>query len=301
MKLLQPRETFSGVFGTNLSFDRSTHRYLTLKVDGGEVVEESQKANNTAAAPTIPQPSLELTLVDLPTTGIDPVTGQIGSLPTNLQWMDEWAPFYVEFWIKGGGFPVSAASLTFDYNTQYFTPAELEYGPACTENQSHTIGDIDDALGTIGGLGANTSRNDAGDDGYALLARIRFETTGDDQGVPHNASGEYVSPVDHGFAVSAATVTLVGDVTGSAEIGERPTTQLWPVMFDVNDNGLMDFGDLSVLASAFGDRTDDFPAPSLSSGRQISTTMARLIWAIYRGWRRISTRRKTGHGRSFIR
>ena len=46
---LEPGETLTGTFGCSVSFDPQLHRYLVLKVDWGEVVDESDEENNTLA------------------------------------------------------------------------------------------------------------------------------------------------------------------------------------------------------------------------------------------------------------
>ncbi len=58
---------------------------------------------------------------------------------------------------------------------------EIEYGPGFEGSHS---GDIDDENGTVTAIGAGTSRTNIGDDRPALLARVRFEPTTNDVGVP---------------------------------------------------------------------------------------------------------------------
>ncbi len=48
--ILQPDDSFPGAFAANTTEDPATFGFLTLKVDWGEVVDESDEANNTAAA-----------------------------------------------------------------------------------------------------------------------------------------------------------------------------------------------------------------------------------------------------------
>ena len=58
--ILMPGESISGSFGAGGNFDPSTHPYLTVKADWGEVVTESNEANNTAAV-LFEQPDLVVT------------------------------------------------------------------------------------------------------------------------------------------------------------------------------------------------------------------------------------------------
>jgi len=67
--MLQPGETFTGTFGCSVNFDPATHPYLTLKVDWGDVVAESDETNNTAAVriDTTPPQVLSVQINTLPT------------------------------------------------------------------------------------------------------------------------------------------------------------------------------------------------------------------------------------------
>jgi len=194
---------------------------------------------------------IEMSLVRQPTVFDEQYTGEVSALTDNEQWIDEWTSFYVEIWVStpdtvGMGVVSAAADLT--YNTDYFTATGIEYGPAFTENQT---GSIDDAAGLVDDLGAETLATDVGDDGYAMLARVRFEPTVDDPGVPLGAEGKYITPVVNEFTLDAGEVTLVGDIAAQVELGNLPDTELWPVMYDIDDDGRIGFGDFAFFATAF--------------------------------------------------
>ena len=57
-----------------------------------------------------PPGRIDVTLTAAPAAGHDPFTGEIGVLPENLAWMDEWQSFVVEIWLRqpaGGGVGVA--------------------------------------------------------------------------------------------------------------------------------------------------------------------------------------------------
>ncbi len=85
-----------------------------------------------------------------------------------------------------------------------------------------------------------------------LLARIFFEPTAADAGYPHNADGQYITPAaDLGFGVEdpRATLPVLGQL--AMEVKGLPDCALWPVMYDVDDDGRIGFGDLAFFATAF--------------------------------------------------
>ena len=182
------------------------------------------------------------------------MTGEIASLPANRAWMDEWtAPFEVEIWVSnssGSGPGVASASLNLDYNTAYFTAISVEFGPAF-RNAGDLTSSIDDATGRVQ-LGGSTTVADAGDNRPALLARIRFDATANDPGVDLVFDGSYVQPVDDlGFRVDAPQVELTGINPVTPEVGPLPDTELWPVMYDFDDDNRIFFSDFSYFVVDF--------------------------------------------------
>ncbi len=141
------------------------------------------------------------------------------------------------------------------YNTDYFTTESLEYGPAFTEDQTGTI---DDGAGSIGDVGATTLLPDVGDDEYVLLARAFFEPTDEDPGVPHDADRHYLHAAFDAFvSLDGGAVELADGGPVDVQVGDPPSTELWPVMYDIDDDGQVGFGDLAFFATAFGQNVGD--------------------------------------------
>jgi hypothetical protein len=177
-------------------------------------------------------------------------------LPDSVPWLDEWQPFAAELWVgstAGQPLDIAAATAQLRYETERHSAISVEFGPAFSENQSAVIQDDDGAISltaTVADLAAT--------DGPVLFARVQFGITDDDDGVPHVADGHYLAPLpDVGVRVEDATVELPGIGITKAEYTDPNWTKLWAVMFDVDDNNSIDFGDLSYLAAAFNKDVHD--------------------------------------------
>lgn len=197
---------------------------------------------------------MHMALVSQPTsTGAN---GEITALPASPPWIDEWRSFYVEIWVRAQdaeGAGVVAAQTDLTYHTGYFTATAIEYGPGFDLLR---VGTIDDPAGLVDDLGAGTVATGVGDDQYALLARVRFEPTTADGGVPLGADGTYVTALEHGFALKDAEVLLRGPIVAGVEVSSPPT-ELWPTMYDIDDDGGVGFGDFAFFATAFAQNVGD--------------------------------------------
>lgn len=196
-------------------------------------------------------PSLALSLVVQPSSLDDPVTGEVATLPASSEWFDEWTGFYAEVWVHSGGSAavgVATANLDLNYQAACFSATSIEYGPAFELNQT---GDVDKVIGAIESIGAETSATDVGDDRYALLARVRFEPAASGPGVDVDPAGPYATASGHGVALAEGMIGLVGLSPANAELAEPPATELWPVLYDTDDNGEVGFGDFAYFADVF--------------------------------------------------
>jgi hypothetical protein len=202
-----------------------------------------------------------------PTTVFDdPNTGEVIVPPQSEVWVDDWDTISVEVFVSNNdasGVPIGSASFDVTFNPNYFAFDSVEYGPAFDEAAPPNVNPV---TGLITGVSAVANRGDAGDEHAALAARVvlRPITDNDHPGVPHNADGAYVtSEPDLNVTVINALMTPFGGGDAVEPVPyDQPSTDVWPMIFDINDNGLTDLGDLSVLAAAFGERADDVPPPS---------------------------------------
>jgi hypothetical protein len=195
---------------------------------------------------------VDVTLVDPPTVIADTVRGEVAALPENLEWIDEWEEFSLEIWVSNplpGTVGIQSSDLWLHYNAAYFTATQVEFGPAF-QTGTHQI-DVDGGRVFVN---ASTALSQVGDDQPALLARVLLEPIAgqDNPGVPHNSDDHHALPVtDLNVSVQDATVTLTNANSGDPELGEMPVPEVWPVMFDPDDDGRVTFGDLAFLATAF--------------------------------------------------
>ena len=180
-------------------------------------------------------------------------SGNVSSLPSNADFIDEWNPVVVEIWVSvtnSSTNGVTAASVDFNFDAQHLLVNTIEYGPGFTQNQT---GNIDNEAGKITGLGAATSQTDHGADTQVLLARVHLSV----KEIPLNANGHYIRPVgDLNFQISNSTLTSHLDDVIVTE-GEAVTLALVPALFDINDSGKIDFGDLILFVSAYNKSTID--------------------------------------------
>ncbi|MBN2293419.1 MAG: hypothetical protein JXM70_13400 [Pirellulales bacterium] len=188
--------------------------------------------------------------------------GEKDVLPPGADWIDEWQPFFVEIWVDTPSTDqqgVPSALVDLQYDTGCHTATAIEYGPGFESNHSGTI---DDKSGTISGVGAATSRMDVGDDRWALLARVRFEPTASDAGVPIHLAGEYLDAVACGIELQSPQDGSAEAVPCIMQFGPGPHTQLRAVPYDMDDDGTVGLADLSFFASVYGEKpgiTTDSP------------------------------------------
>ncbi len=197
---------------------------------------------------------IEMTIVETPSATAG--NGEVADLPASTAWVHEWEQFWVEIWVSTPDtttLAISQAAVDLQYNTAYLTAMEIQYGPAFTLGLTGTI---DDSLGLVNAIGGSTALTDVGDDAYVLLARVRFASTGSDQ-VPVDEVGRNIGPYDMQLALADGQTELVGAGAAVPELGPAPATELWAVMYDIDDNNLVDFGDLSFFAPAFGRSVGD--------------------------------------------
>ncbi len=197
---------------------------------------------------------IEMTIVETPSATAG--NGEVATLPASRAWVHEWMPFWVEIWVSTPDtetLGIAEAAVDLQYDTAYLTATEIQYGPAFTQDLTGTI---DDALGRVTAIGGATALTDVGDDAYVLLAQVRFASTGSDQ-VPVDEVGRNIGPYDMQWALADGQTQLVGGGAAVPELAPPPATELWAVMYDIDDNNLVDFGDLSFFAPAFGRSVGD--------------------------------------------
>jgi len=202
---------------------------------------------------------LDITTVRQP-TAVDPVTGEITSLPASVTWVHEWEPFWIEIWASTpytNNFGVAGIQCDLSYLADCTTATQIQYGPAFTESRT---GAINDAAGLVDAVGGRTTLTNSGDDAYALFARVCFEPAPGDQ-VPVDEAAHYYGPYDLGVSLGESSGELMAVGAGSCEPGPPLLPEMWAMIYDIDDSDFVDFGDLSFFVAAFGEHVDSPPDP----------------------------------------
>tara|TARA_R110002111_G_scaffold256979_3_gene324753 strand:- start:89044 stop:104352 length:15309 start_codon:yes stop_codon:yes gene_type:complete len=228
-------DTFSGL--QILEFFPSTSATGTILDPGGAPL------TGTAS----PNTSISTSLVSAPTS--TDVNGETSSVPESEKWIDEWDSFWVEVWGNtSDGSGIGGGTFDLEYNTNYFTATAVEYGSAFGNAGSSLI---DDQAGTVSGISGQNGVGTLGSGKQVLLARVKFESLSND-GVSIDKTTGFLGPHSLGIRVVNAQLDITGVGGVTASVGQSPTTDLWAVPFDLDDNGAINFRDLQTFVTYYG-------------------------------------------------
>ncbi len=193
-----------------------------------------------------PNTTISTSLVTAPTA--TNANGETETVPDSVDWIDEWDSFWVEVWGNtSDGSGISGGNFDLEYNTDYFTATAVEFGSAFGGSSAASI---DDQAGIVSGISGQNGQGNLGGSGQVLLARVKFESIGEDNVTIDQVTG-FLGPHNLGIRVVNASldVTDFGDVTAST--GETLDTELWAVPFDLNDDGTINYRDLITFTSYY--------------------------------------------------
>ena len=197
-------------------------------------------------------PSVQVDLRIRRTSTTTDANGEVASIPDDVDFLDEWDEFLVEVWASTPADDTSAfASFTVDiaFDEALFEATTIEHGAAFTDTRQGTI---DNSSGLIQGLSASTSQTSIAIDDFALLARVFFKVRAEAD-LPNNLSREYILPtIDDEFLIQNVAISMSGGVAANVNAQTATSIEVWPVMFDLNDDGFIDFGDVADLGPVFG-------------------------------------------------
>ncbi|WP_197995863.1 Ig-like domain-containing protein [Gimesia algae] len=228
-------DTFSGL--QILEFFPTTTATGTIRDPGSPALTGTASPNTT----------ISTSLVTTPTA--TDANGETDSVPDSVDWIDEWDSYWVEVWGNtSDGSGISGGKFDLEYNSDYFTATAVEFGSAFGGS---TTASIDDQSGIISGISGQNSQGNLGGSGQVLLARVKFESIGEDNVAIDQVTG-FLGPHNLGIRVVNASldVTDFGGVTAST--GETLSTELWAVPFDMNDDGTINYRDLITFTSYYG-------------------------------------------------
>ncbi|QDV50075.1 Calx-beta domain-containing protein [Gimesia fumaroli] len=221
---------------------------FNLQADGRNVILSDSQAEVTILDDEIATAEINVRVVNSPT--ITQPNGELAALPESQNWVSEWSSYWVEIWIDATN-PINrgivTASLDFNYNTEYTSATEFEFGNAFTQNQAGTINDL---TGTVAGLSAETNASGLGVENQVLFARIKFESLTGDQ-VSLDLPGRSIGPYDLGLDVSSPQVSLEGDITTAASPGSDNGASIFANPFDLNDDDTINIRDLVLFINVY--------------------------------------------------
>lgn len=169
----------------------------------------------------------------------------------------EGSDFYVEVWVRSdqvNAAGISGGSVEMTFNAQYGQVMSVEHGDLFIDSP---VAVIDNETGAVQ-LGGITTQTDRGDDEYVLLGRVVFQGQVPVDEVNHIWDTQ---SLDLNVTESSMQFDLVGMGEVNATVQQLPAISIRPMIYDVNDDGRVNFSDLGVFASAFraGTVSDDSP------------------------------------------
>jgi hypothetical protein len=222
-------------------------------VDWGQV-----DLTDTAQVDQVTPGVVDVRLVDTPTP--TDANGEVDALPDGEEWLDEWDRYWVEIWLSTPNttaYDITGANVSLSYTTTLTSAKHVEFPPIWTPGPAPII---DDVTGQVAGIQATTSVADVGDDRFVLLARVLFEPTANDQ-APVDEVNHVIGPYGLAVGPEAGAVDLSGIGTVPAQLGPEAAAEVWAVVYDIDDNDQVDFGDFSFFAGAFGLPADGAEPP----------------------------------------
>ncbi|MCH9790322.1 MAG: tandem-95 repeat protein [Planctomycetes bacterium] len=184
--------------------------------------------------------------------------GRVDALPGSDTWIDEWSSFWVEVFVETADAKgITDAVVDLNYNTNFFTATAIEFGAQFAETGNAAI---NDATGVVTSLSGIARGEKAGNSHKALLARVKFESLEQDD-VSINFEDKFIGPHALGLSLSNVSIGLTDDVETNIVVSDAPETDLWAIAYDVNDDDTINFRDLMILASIYGQNILDTNSP----------------------------------------
>ncbi|QDT97284.1 Calx-beta domain-containing protein [Gimesia aquarii] len=219
-----------------------------LQANGRNVLFADNQAEVTIVDDIIASANIDLRVVNSP-TNTQP-NGEVNLLPENQDSITEWSSYWVEIWVNASS-PTNqgifSVELDLNYHTEFTSATDIEFGASFSQNQAGTI---NDALGTVEGLFAETNASELGIAGHLLFARIKFEPLAEDQ-VELDLPGRSIGPYDLGFNINSQQVHLDGNIPVTTNLVEFAGADIWANPFDLDDDDAINFKDLMLFASVY--------------------------------------------------
>ncbi len=169
------------------------------------------------------------------------------ALKTQRTWLDEWSNFYVDLWAYAGGAIVESVEASFTCDASCFKLVDVEAAGGYSIEYSTSAGTTSVVATGIGAVDPFEE---------TLVARMKFAPVAD-AGIPTAEDG-VLAPVDAGFSADPASQKLNGAVVESVS---TPNSDLYPFLFDVDENGVVNTNDLGYFLTYVGQDVEDLAYP----------------------------------------
>ncbi len=217
---------------------------------------------------------VDLEVVALPDTNFDLrfVTtqtgtsgGEVSSLPSDDDTIDEWSHFYVEVYAQApAGYSVQAGFVELNYDTDDFSFVRaIGRNESSSVRYSVTSTEVDEQNGTVR-VGFSSLSTNLGDDNYALIGRIQMKS---DMELPTDyTNGELTFTQSSIITLGETSATVFNtNTTSSAVVYGAGTAshsfEVWPVIYDVGatEDRKVGISDFAAFISDYGKFVNDDP------------------------------------------
>ncbi|MCL2117263.1 MAG: dockerin type I domain-containing protein, partial [Planctomycetaceae bacterium] len=205
--------------------------------------------------------TVTLVIRDYNSTLVSTEIVDLNTLSDRLIFIDEWSNFWVEIWANTGtsvGISSFTTSLTFNADIFEVRSGKIEYGASVSQLSipDETKTGVITLSGTVSGSrGANANNT--------LLARVSFMPVAGGATTPgqtetkgillnYSTNTASVQPITNGFALDAtkSSLTTTSNATGQPAPALLGTVPLFPVIYDINDDGVVDARDFTQFVRA---------------------------------------------------
>jgi len=204
------------------------------------IVDDEQRNVEVALVPRIVESASD-TSATLPTSDRSPFWTLEGGNTSGTN------DFYVEIWVRSDQVnpaAISGGTVNITFNPQYVHAVAVDHGSVFT---TLPVANIDNTAGVVS-IGGGTLSTDKGIQSYVLLGRVEFQGN-----APVNKVAHQAGPYNMSLAVATGPTSFaeVGIGNVGTTFDAVPTAMSMAVIYDIDDSGLVDFGDFSYFASAF--------------------------------------------------
>lgn len=220
--------------------------------------------NNTVFASQSAQIQIEFRMLENSTIPSGDVADPSQYQPNgSLSWVDEWSSFYIDIWASSSDQEngiISFDSCALNFDPSLFRIESVQKGPSFS---SVTMKQTADGTVVLEGTADGTGGKDGN---YTLMARVLVRPaigTGSDAGANLGIKFEYdqLTSVSNVFSIGSdmKVQTKNSSKAGEVMLGTIPSLDVYPVIFDFDDSGNVNFNDLLNFLTIYGKNIENTP------------------------------------------